>query len=122
MYFISYWTYVFSITNFLHHPQTFNSAKLFNLNGISETPRDNLELGSNFSYFSLCLTDNLTMTNFSRYPPTFNWAKRTTSNMFSEAPRGQIKKVRIFALLFAIHWYGLDLFLHADAASWIEVL
>ena len=111
------------MTNFLNHPQTFNA----NLNRFSEAHHDNFEFGGNKSYFSLCLTDNLTMTKFLHYSPpsppsTFNWAKRLTSNMFSEDTLGQIKKVRIFALRFDMHWYGLALFLHADSASWIEVL
>ena len=37
------------MTNFLYHPQTFNSAKLLNLNGFSEAPRDNFEFGGNLS-------------------------------------------------------------------------
>ena len=42
--------------------------------------------------------------------------------MFSEAPPGQIKKVMIFALWFAMDWYGFALFLHADVVWWIDVL
>ena len=61
MYVISYLTDVFCMTNFLNHPQTFNSA---NLNRFSEAHHDNFEFGGNKSYFSLCLRDNLTMTNF----------------------------------------------------------
>ena len=85
------------MTNFFYHPQTFNSAKLKNLNRFSKAPRDNFEFGGNLSYFSLRLTDNLTITNFLHYPPTFKWAKGLTLNMFSEAPRGQIRKLMIFA-------------------------
>ena len=56
------------MTNFLHQPQTFNSAKLLNLNGFSKAPRGNFEFGGNLSCFTLCLTDNFTMTNFLHYP------------------------------------------------------
>ena len=68
MYFIPYLTDVLSMTNFFYHAQTFNSAKLKNLNRFSKAPRDNFEFGGNLSYFSLRLTDNLTMTNFLHYP------------------------------------------------------
>ena len=91
------------------------------MNRFPKAPRDNFEFGGNLSYFSLCLTDNLSMTNFLHYPPTFKWAKCLTSNMFSEASRGQIKKVMIFALWFGMNSYGLVLFLHADVVWWIDV-
>ena len=71
MCFILYLTDVVIVTNFLHYPQTFNSAKLYNLNRFFKAPRDNFEFVGNLSYFSLFLTDNLTMTNLLYYPQTF---------------------------------------------------
>ena len=64
MFFVLYLTDVLTVTNFFHHPQTFNSAKLQNLNTFFKTPLGNFEFWGNFSYFSYFLTDNLTMTNF----------------------------------------------------------
>ena len=98
MCFVLYLTDVLTVTNFLHHPQTFNSAKLQNLNRFFKAPRGNSEFGGNLSYFSLFLTDNLTMTDFLHYPQTFKWTKCLTSDRFSGAPRDQIKKVVFFAL------------------------
>ena len=71
---ISYLTDVFIVTNFSHNPHTFNSAKLYILNRISEAYRDNFKFGGNLNHFTLCLTDKLTMTNSLYYPPTFKWA------------------------------------------------
>ena len=122
MYFISYLTDVLTVTNFLHHPQTFNSAKLKNLNKFSKASRDNFAFEGNLSYFSLSLTNNLPITNL-QYPQTFKWTRCLTLNMFSEPPRVQIKKARkIFALWFDMNWHGFAVFLHTDVVWWIEVL
>ena len=118
MYFISYLTEVLTMTNSFYYPQTFNSAKLSNLNRFSKAPRDIFEFRS---YLIFCLTDNLAMTYFWHYPPIFKWAKCLTSNMFSEASRGQIKKVMIFALWFDMNWNSLALLLHADVVWWIDL-
>ena len=118
MYFISYLTEVLTMTNSFYYPQTFNSAKLSNLNRFSKAPRDIFEFRS---YLILCLTDNLAMTYFWHYPPIFKWAIFLTSNMFSEASRGQIKKVMIFALWFDMNWNSLALLLHADVVWWIDL-
>ena len=83
------------MTNSLHYPQTFNSAKLLVLNRFTEAPRDNFKFGGNLSYFTLFFADNLTMTNF-LHPLTFIWAKLLTLNIFSKVPRGQIRKVMNF--------------------------
>ena len=121
MYFILYLADIFTVTNFLHHPQTFNSAKLYNLNSSSKAPRVNFEFGGNLSYFSLFLTDNLSMSNFLDYPQTFKWTKYLTSNMFQKAPRGQTEKVMIFALWFGMNRYGFALFLHPDVFDELSV-
>ena len=52
----------------LHYPQTFNSAKLLVSNRFIEAPRDIFKFGGNLSYFTACLTDNLSMPNFLHYP------------------------------------------------------
>ena len=59
MCFVLYLTDVLTVTYFLHHPQTFNSAKLKKLNRFFKAPRGNFEFGGNLSYLSLFLTDNL---------------------------------------------------------------
>ena len=87
------------------------------MNSFSKAPRHNFKFGGNLSYFSLCLTDNLTMTNFLHYPPTFKWTKCSTSNMFSKAPRGQIKKVIVI-------WYEfiwLSFIFKCWCCLWIDV-
>ena len=94
------------------------------MNRFSKAPRANFKFGSNLSYFSLCLSDNLATTNFLHYPPTFKWAS-LTSNTFSEALRGQIKNVMNkvsydLRLWFNMDLYGLALFLHA-VVWWIGV-
>ena len=58
-----YLTEVLTVTYFLHHPQTFNSAKRKKLNRFFKAPRGNFKFGGNVTYLSLFLTDNLTMTN-----------------------------------------------------------
>ena len=58
-----YLTEVLTVTYFLHHPQTFNSAKRKKLNRFFKAPRGNFKFGDNLTYLSLFLTDNLTMTN-----------------------------------------------------------
>ena len=58
-----YLTEVLTVTYFLHHPQTFNSAKRKKLNRFFKAPRSNFKFGGNLTYLSLFLTDNLTMTN-----------------------------------------------------------
>ena len=68
------------------------------MKNVSKALRDNFKFGGNFSYFSLCLTDNLTMTNFLHYHQLLSELNKClTLNMFSEVPRVQIKKVMIFA-------------------------
>ena len=58
-----YLTEVLTVTYFLHHPQTFSSAKRKKLNRFFKAPRGNFKFGGNLTYLSLFLTDNLTMTN-----------------------------------------------------------
>ena len=97
-----FWTCLTS----LHHPQTFNTAKLLVLNRFTEAPRDSFKFGGNLSYFTLYLTDNLTMTNFFLYPLTFRWA--LTLNIFSKVPHGESYELH-FLIWFTFKWFSFIL-------------